>query len=54
MRDVPAPSLEQMIDACLAARAAGLRKIKLGNVHLVAHTRDDYETLERIVGRESL
>lgn len=54
MRDVPLPTLEQMIDACLAARAAGLRKIKLGNVHLVAHTREDYETLERIVGRESL
>ncbi|HDS46370.1 MAG TPA: radical SAM protein [Methanomicrobia archaeon] len=54
MRDVSPPSLTQMIDAYLAARTAGLRKIKLGNVHLVAHTRADYETLERIVGRDSL
>ncbi|MBN1455493.1 MAG: radical SAM protein [Methanomicrobia archaeon] len=54
MLDVPPPSLEQMVDACLAARAAGLQKIKLGNVHMVAHTRADYETLERVVGRASL
>ena len=54
MRNVPSPTLEQMTDACLAARTAGLRKIKLGNVHLVAHTREDYETLERAIGRDSL
>ena len=54
MRDVPSPSLVQLIEAFQAARAAGLRRIKLGNVHLVEHTREDYETLERIVGRERL
>ncbi len=54
MCDVPPPTLEQMIDAVRAARAAGLRKIKLGDVHLVIRTRADYETLERIVGQESL
>ena len=54
MRDVPSPTLWQMIDAYSAAKDAGLRKIKLGNLHLFVHTREEYETLEKIVGRESL
>ena len=54
MLEVPPPAPGQLIDAFLEAKAAGLRKIKLGNVHLVARTREDYETLERVVGRESL
>lgn len=54
MRDVHAPTLRQMIDAYNAAKDAGLRKIKRGNVHLFVHTREEYETLEKIVGREGL
>lgn len=54
MRDVPAPALEQIIAAYHAAKDAGLRKIRLGNVHLVVHTRKEYEMLEQIVGRASL
>ncbi|MBE0516407.1 MAG: hypothetical protein IBX41_03295 [Methanophagales archaeon] len=54
MRDVPSPTLWQMIEAYRAAKDAGLRRIKLGNLHVVAHTREEYETLEKIVGRENL
>ncbi|MDI6885210.1 MAG: hypothetical protein QMD22_02460 [archaeon] len=54
MRDVPSPTLWQMIDAYSAAKDAGLRKIRLGNLHVFAHTHEEYETLEKIVGRESL
>jgi hypothetical protein len=43
-----------MIEAYSAAKDAGLRKIKLGNLHLFVHTHDEYETVERIVGREGL
>ncbi|MBA7533299.1 hypothetical protein ES705_25534 [subsurface metagenome] len=53
MKDVPSPTMWQMIEAYNAAKDAGLRKIKLGNVHLFVNTREEYETLEKIVGRES-
>ena len=54
LRDVPVPTLQQMIDAYYAAKDAGLRNIKLGNAHLFVHTRKDNETLEKIVGRTGL
>ena len=54
MRDVPSPAMWQMIEAYSAARDAGLRKIKLGNLHLFVHTHEEYEMVEMIVGRESL
>ena len=41
MSDVPPPDLWQMIDAYTAAKDAGLRKIKLGNVHLFVKTREE-------------
>jgi hypothetical protein len=43
----------KMIDAYTAAKDAGLRKVKLGNVHLFVKTREEYETLEKIAGHES-
>jgi pyruvate-formate lyase-activating enzyme len=53
MSDVPPPDLWQMIDHYTAATDAGLRKIKFGNVHLFVNTREEYETLEKIVGRKN-
>ena len=53
MSEVPPPDLRQMIDAYNAAKDAGLRKIKLGNVHLFVKTREEYETVEKIVGRKN-
>jgi pyruvate formate lyase activating enzyme len=54
MRAVHAPTMWQMIDAYNAAKDAGLRKIRLGNLHLVVHTHEEYETLEKIAGQKSL
>ncbi len=54
MMDVPSPNMWQMIGAYNAAKDAGLRKIKLGNVHLFVNTREEYEILEKMAGRESL
>ncbi len=54
MIDVPTPNLRQMIDAYNAAKDAGLRKIKLGNVHLFVKTQEDYDVLEEHVGSESV
>jgi hypothetical protein len=51
---VPAPTLQQMLDSYHAAQDAGLRNIKLGNIHLFVHTREEYEALEKIVGKASL
>jgi hypothetical protein len=44
----------QMIEAYSAAKDAGLRKIKLGNLHLFVHTREEYEMVEKIGGREGI
>ena len=53
MSEVPPPDLWQIIDAYIAAKDAGLRKVKLGNAHLFVKTREEYETLEKIAGEES-
>lgn len=54
LRNVPPPTMWQMIEAYRAARDEGLRKIKLGNLHLFVHTHEQYETLLKIVGREGI
>jgi len=54
MKAIPAPSMVQMGEAYNAAKDAGLRRIRLGNVHLFARRPEEYEALERVVGRESL
>jgi pyruvate formate lyase activating enzyme len=54
LRTVPGPTVEQMLAAYRAARDAGLRKIKLGNVPLFAPTPEKCEALAAIVGRQSL
>jgi pyruvate formate lyase activating enzyme len=54
LRDVPSPDLWQMIEAFNAAKDAGLRNIKLGNVNLFVKTREDYEIFKNLVGREHL
>jgi hypothetical protein len=54
LRTLPGPTVEQMLAAYHAARDAGLRKIKLGNVPLFAPTPEEYEALAAIVGHQSL
>jgi pyruvate formate lyase activating enzyme len=54
MRDVPVPTLQQMIDSYHAAQDAGLRNIKLGNGHLFVHTHEEYVALRKIVGPAGL
>ncbi|MEM4712884.1 MAG: radical SAM protein [Archaeoglobaceae archaeon] len=43
--DVPSPSFKQMLSAYYAAKDAGLRKIKLGNIGIFAKREEDYEIL---------
>ena len=45
MRHVPPPTLEQMVSAYEAARAAGLRQVRLGNLGVFAKTEQDYQRL---------
>ncbi|RCV63538.1 hypothetical protein C5S53_13285 [Methanophagales archaeon] len=42
-----------MIDAYTAAKDAGLRKVKFGDLHLFVKTREEYDTVEKIAGSES-
>lgn len=45
MRDVPPPTLAQMLEAFRAARDCGLKNIKLGNVGVFARTKEELNAL---------
>jgi pyruvate-formate lyase-activating enzyme len=47
LKNVPSPRLEQMLSAYQAARAAGLRNIRLGNVGVFARNEEDLHSLAR-------
>jgi pyruvate formate lyase activating enzyme len=49
MRDVPPPTLEQMVSAYEAARTAGLKHVRLGNLGVFARTEKDYNRLAALV-----
>jgi len=48
LRDVPPPSFQQMVKAYEAARDAGLKNIRLGNIGIFVKTEEEYEELIRI------
>ena len=54
MQDVPVPNLGEMIEAYNAARDAGLRRVKLGNLHLFVHTRAEYALLKEQIGLQGI
>lgn len=45
MKDVPSPTYEQMILAYEAAKSAGLKNVRLGNLGVFVKTEQDYERL---------
>lgn len=45
LRRLPPPNLEQMISAYQAAKATGLRNIRLGNIATFVKTEEDFESL---------
>ncbi len=48
MKDVPSPTLEQMISAYDAARAQGLKHVRMGNTGVFCKTDEDYSRLAAI------
>jgi pyruvate formate lyase activating enzyme len=46
MKDVPSPSLDQMLSAYEEARAAGLEQVRMANLGVFARTKRDFERLE--------
>lgn len=47
LRDVPGPDLNQMLEAYEAAREAGLKNIRFGNLGIFVKNEEDYELLFR-------
>ncbi|MDI6806769.1 MAG: radical SAM protein [Candidatus Aenigmarchaeota archaeon] len=45
LRNVPSPNLEQMLEAYGAAKQAGLKNIRLGNIGRFIRSKEDYEVL---------
>jgi pyruvate-formate lyase-activating enzyme len=54
LRDVPPPTLEQMLAAYQVAREEGLEHVKLGNPRVFARTEADWETLVQAVGAQNV
>jgi pyruvate-formate lyase-activating enzyme len=48
LKHVKSPNLQQMIEAFAAAKEAGLKNVKLGNVGTFVKTTEEYETLVNI------
>ena len=45
LRDVPAPNLNQMLEAYQAVKEVGLKNVRLGNIGIFVKTDEDYEAL---------
>lgn len=45
LKDVPSPSLEQMVEAYQVSREAGLKNVRLGNLGVFIKGQEDYEYL---------
>jgi len=54
LRDVRPPTLQEMLDAYLKVRSAGLKTVKLGNVGVFAKTNSDMELLYSVVGEDGI
>lgn len=48
LKDVQPPNFEQMVRAYEAARDAGLKNVRLGNIGIFVRTEEEYETLVRM------
>jgi len=48
MREVPPPNFQQMLEAFEAAKDAGLKKVKLGNLGMFVKTSEEYEMLAKV------
>ncbi|MCX7972975.1 MAG: radical SAM protein [Candidatus Aminicenantes bacterium] len=47
LKDLPTPTLDQMLEAYRAVKEVGLKKVRLGNIGLFARTQKDYDVLLR-------
>ncbi len=54
LRNIRGPNLWEMVSAFMAAREAGLKKVKLGNVEVFARTSSELSTLTSLVGIEAV
>lgn len=45
LKNVPSPSLNQMLEAYLATKEAGLKNVRMGNISLFVKTEKDYQIL---------
>jgi hypothetical protein len=50
MKEYRSPTLEEMVGAFQAVKAAGLKNVRLGNTGIFAHTGDQIQTLRQKVG----
>jgi len=48
LASVPPPNFQQMIEAYHAAKDAGLKNVRLGNLGMFVKTTEEYETLKTL------
>lgn len=54
MADVRPPTVLELARGYMAAREAGLRRVKVGNVHVAARTQEELDLLVSLVGEEAI
>lgn len=54
MKDVPPPTLEDILRVFGKLKDMGLRKLKVGNCGVIAKTEEDWRRLEEFVGKEGI
>ncbi len=54
LSDVKPPNVMELVKAFAAAKEEGLKRVKLGNVHVAAKTKDELDLLVSLVGEKSI
>ena len=49
LKEVPSPTLRQMLDAYARVKDVGLRNVRLGNIGIFVKTEEDLELLQKAV-----
>jgi len=50
LKDVPCPTLDQMLDAYEKTKRSGLKNVRMGNISVFAKTEEDYRHLLKVAG----
>ena len=54
LKEVPSPTLMQMLKTYFSVKDTGLKNIRLGNIGVFAKTQDEWNTLLALAGEDAI